>query len=243
VFAAILDAERGGRYRLRPAVPGWTTKQLYFPDSNVLITRFLTPEGVGEVEDLMPLAQTGHGSHRQRLIRRVVAVRGRMHFELECAPRFDYGRERHTLERHEHGAILRAPSCTLALETEMPIETRDGDVHASFSLAREESATFILEHVDGPYEHGHSPEETRQLFEATVALWRRWLSQSRYGSRTASKTAEPESPGRSRSSTESTGAPSCPRKSSITSRATAARPRSASATPRRASCSSTSTAT
>jgi GH15 family glucan-1,4-alpha-glucosidase len=43
VFAAILDAERGGRYRLRPAVPGWTTKQLYFPDSNVLITRFLSP--------------------------------------------------------------------------------------------------------------------------------------------------------------------------------------------------------
>jgi GH15 family glucan-1,4-alpha-glucosidase len=184
VFAAILDAERGGRYRLRPAVAGWTTKQLYFPDSNVLITRFLSAEGVGEVEDFMPVAQWRHGSHRQRLIRRVVAVRGRIRFELECAPRFDYGRERHTLERLRHGAIFRAPSCTLALETEIPIEIRDGDAHASFSLAPGESATFILEHVEGRYEpHRHGAEETRELFEATVAHWRRWLSQSRYTGR------------------------------------------------------------
>jgi GH15 family glucan-1,4-alpha-glucosidase len=184
VFGAILDSERGGHYLLRPAVEGWTTKQLYFPDSNVLITRFLTPEGVGEVEDFMPVGQTRHGGHRQRLIRRVVAVRGRMHFELECAPRFDYGRERHDLERHAHGALFRAPSCTLALETETPIELRDCDVQASFALGPGESATFILEHVEGEYEpHCHTADETRELFEGTVAYWRRWLGQSRYTGR------------------------------------------------------------
>jgi GH15 family glucan-1,4-alpha-glucosidase len=184
VFGAILDSERGGRYRLRPAVEGWTTKQLYFPDTNVLITRFLTPEGVDEVEDFMPVGQTRHGGHRQRLIRRVVAVRGRMHFELVCAPRFDYGRERHELERHGHGALFRAPSCTLALETETPIELRGGDVRASFALGPGESATFILEHVEGDYEpHGHNAEETRELFEGTVAHWRRWLGRSRYTGR------------------------------------------------------------
>jgi GH15 family glucan-1,4-alpha-glucosidase len=184
VFGAILDSERGGHYRLRPAVEGWTTKQLYFPDSNVLITRFLTPEGVGEVEDFMPVGQTHHGEHRQRLIRRVVAVRGRMHFELECAPRFDYGRERHRLERHVHGALFRAASCTLALETETPIDLRGGDVRASFALAPGESATFILEHVEGDYEpHGHTADETRELFEGTVAHWRRWLARSRYTGR------------------------------------------------------------
>jgi GH15 family glucan-1,4-alpha-glucosidase len=184
VFGAILDAERGGRYRLRPAVEGWTAKQLYFPDNNVLITRFLTPEGVGEVEDFMPVGQTVHSGHRQRLIRRVIAVRGRMHFELECAPRFDYGRQRHELDRHEHGALFRAPGCTLALETETPIELRGGDVRASFELAAGESATFSLEHVEGEYEpHGHSVEETRELFEGTVAHWRRWLGQCRYTGR------------------------------------------------------------
>jgi GH15 family glucan-1,4-alpha-glucosidase len=184
VFGAILDSERGGHYRLRPAVDGWTTKQLYFPDSNVLITRFLTPEGVGEVEDFMPVGQTYHGGHRQRLIRRVVAVRGRMHFELECAPRFDYGRERQSAERHAHGALFRAPSCTLALETETPIELVGGDVRASFVLDPGESATFILEHVEGDYEpHGHTADETRELFEGTVEHWRRWLARSRYTGR------------------------------------------------------------
>jgi GH15 family glucan-1,4-alpha-glucosidase len=184
VFGAILDSERGGHYRLRPAGEGWTTKQLYFPDTNVLITRFLTQEGVGEVEDFMPVGQVHDGEHLQRLIRRVVAVRGRMHFELECAPRFDYGRERHSLEPHPHGALFRAPSCTLALETDTPVELRGGDARASFALAPGESATFILEPVEGHYEpHGHTADETRELFEGTVAHWRRWLAQCRYTGR------------------------------------------------------------
>jgi GH15 family glucan-1,4-alpha-glucosidase len=184
VFGAILDAGRGGRYQLRPAVGAWTAKQLYFPDTAVLITRFLSREGVGEVEDFMPVGQTHGAAHSQWLIRRVVAVRGPMHFQVECAPRFDYGRQRHELERHAHGAVFRAPSCALALETEIPIELRDGDVHATFELNAGESATFILDQVDGGYEpHGHTAEETRELFEATVAHWRRWLGRSRYAGR------------------------------------------------------------
>src|SRR2546429_4881173 len=98
VFASILDARRGGGYRVAPADGGWTSKQLYFPDTNVLITRFLTPDGVGEVEDFMPIRQPIGGEQRQRLVRRVVAVRGQARFELECSPRFDYSRAEHTVE-------------------------------------------------------------------------------------------------------------------------------------------------
>ncbi|HYY20457.1 MAG TPA: glycoside hydrolase family 15 protein [Thermoleophilaceae bacterium] len=181
VFAAILDAERGGHFALKPSAGDWETRQLYFPDTNVLITRFLTPEGVGEVEDFMPVGEYTAGAHRQRLIRRVVAVRGAMHFELECAPRFDYGRQRHRTTRHEHGVLFESSGNRLALETETPIELHDGDVRASFELMAGQSATFILEHVPDAYHaHGHSAEETRGLFESTVAHWRRWLSQSRY---------------------------------------------------------------
>jgi GH15 family glucan-1,4-alpha-glucosidase len=176
VFASILDARRGGCYRLAPGDEGWTSQQLYFPDTNVLITRFLTPDGVGEVEDFMPVAHTVDGEHRQRLVRRVVAVRGQVPFELECSPRFDYARAEHTVERHEHGVLFRSADCTLALETETPLRVCDGAAHASFSLSQGESATFILEHVVGAYEpHGHSATQTRELFEATVAYWRRWL--------------------------------------------------------------------
>lgn len=184
IFASILDAWRGGFYRLAPGEDGWASKQLYFPDTNVLITRFMTPDGVGEVEDFMPIAQTIDGGHRQRLVRRVVAVRGQVHFELECSPRFDYGRAEHTVERHQHGVLFRSADCSVALGTETPLQVCDGAARASFGLSHGESATFVLEHVVGAYEpHALPAAETRDLAEATIAYWRRWLSQSRYTGR------------------------------------------------------------
>ena len=78
VFGSILDAERGGFYRIAPSTSDWTPKQLYLPDTNVLITRFLTPGGVGEVQDFMPIQAVGSPVHRHRLIRRVLGVRGEM---------------------------------------------------------------------------------------------------------------------------------------------------------------------
>jgi GH15 family glucan-1,4-alpha-glucosidase len=85
VFAAILDADRGGSFRISPDCDGWSSKQLYLPDTNVLITRFLMPDGVAEVQDFMP-PQTGGSGRRHRMIRRVLAVRGQMHFVVDVAP-------------------------------------------------------------------------------------------------------------------------------------------------------------
>src|ERR687890_2555630 len=90
VFGAILDHDDGGFYALRPVGEDWTSKQLYFPDTNILITRFFTPGGVGEVQDFMPIERSG--AHRHRLIRRVLVVRGEMRWLVELQPRFDYGR-------------------------------------------------------------------------------------------------------------------------------------------------------
>ena len=184
MFASLLDAERGGHFALRPADGEWQNKQLYFPDTNVLITRFLTPAGVGEVQDFMPVGERLDGARRDRLIRRVLSVRGRMRFELECAPRFAFGRERHRAERHAGGVLFESDGARVALESETPVEVRDGDARASFELEAGESATFILEHVPGDYEmHGHSPQETSELFQSTVEYWRGWLAQSRYRGR------------------------------------------------------------
>jgi GH15 family glucan-1,4-alpha-glucosidase len=186
VFGAILDAGRGGHWRLRPDCEVTTTKQLYFPDTNVLITRFLTPAGVGEIEDFMPVGQTrAGGAHRQRVVRRVLAVRGGMRFTTEIAPRFDYGRAAHEVERYEHGAVFRAPELALALETDLPLELRDGCLSADFELRAGESTTFVLETLPagaGP-PPGHSDEQIARLIERTVAYWQRWLRQSRYTGR------------------------------------------------------------
>src|SRR5919204_263921 len=115
VFAAILDSERGGHYRIAPTGE-WTTKQLYVPDTNVLITRFLSPDGVGELQDFMAV-----GGDRQRLIRRVVCVRGEMTFRLACEPRFDYGRDHHEVVVTGEGALFRSPELSLALSAPTPL--------------------------------------------------------------------------------------------------------------------------
>src|SRR3954452_10337968 len=117
VFAAILDAEDGGLFRIAPDCEGWSSKQLYLPDTNVLITRFLTPDGVGEVQDFMPPARTGEMAHRHRIVRRVLAVRGQMRFVVEIAPRFDYARADHELALTSYGAHFRSSDLELTLST------------------------------------------------------------------------------------------------------------------------------
>jgi GH15 family glucan-1,4-alpha-glucosidase len=184
VFAALLDAGRGGHFALRPAAGEWQNKQLYFPDTNVLITRFLTADGVGEVQDFMPVGEIADDLQRDQLVRRVICVRGCMRFELECAPRFDFGREPHVAEPHAGGVLFASAATRLALETETPVEVRGRDAHASFELQAGESATFILEHVPGEYVmRGHGAAETAEMFERTIDYWRRWLAQSRYRGR------------------------------------------------------------
>src|SRR4051812_4675091 len=69
IFGALLDAERGGHFRLRPTAEVFTRKQLYFPDTAILVTRFLTEEGVGEVVDFMPVANPTVASNRHRIVR------------------------------------------------------------------------------------------------------------------------------------------------------------------------------
>src|SRR5262249_49862336 len=120
VFGAILDKRNGGFYRIAPTGDEWTPKQLYLPDTNVPITRFPTPAGVGEVEDFMPI-QSGVAAHRHRLIRRVLGVRGEMRFRLDLQPRFNYGRDTHDVVFHENGVVFKSPDLTLAIESAIPL--------------------------------------------------------------------------------------------------------------------------
>ena len=182
VFAAILDRQRGGHYRIAPTVHEGTVKQLYFPDTNVLITRFLTSLGVGEVQDFMPVAPAG--STRQRLIRRVLCVRGTMQFRIEVEPRFDYGRVPHETIVHENGLVFRSPDLTLALSSTIGLQATGDGAYAEFTLEPNETVTFVLETVPATYVPRRMSEaEAGEDFEHTVEFWRRWLAHSRYKGR------------------------------------------------------------
>src|SRR5215472_107489 len=140
VFASLLDAERGGRFRIAPDVDDCITKQLYLPDSACLVTRFLTPAGVGEVVDFMPVVRSREATRRHRIVRVVRVVRGEMRFVFECRPRFDYARGDHELQVTEHGAVFVGADLDLTLSCTAPLHARGTDVYGEQVLRAGETA-------------------------------------------------------------------------------------------------------
>ena len=184
VFGAILDADGGGHWTIAP-VEEATSRQFYSPDSNVLVTRFLASSGVVEVQDFMPVLRPHDPDHRQRLVRRVSAVRGSMRMGLDIAPRFDYGRAPHTTD--VSGAVFRfaVPGLTLVLTSSTPLQVaRGGDVRGEFELTAGDVATFVLDVAPDPAQTPDPPSvDADALLTATLAFWREWLSRSRYTGR------------------------------------------------------------
>ena len=191
VFGALLDSQRGGYFRVGPADEDYIAKQLYFPDTAVLITRFMTDQGVGELIDFMP--PTGRQvTDNHRLVRLLRCVRGHITFEADVAPRFDYGRQPHETHLTEHGAVFANPGLNLTLHTVRdPRDERlarvstgaTGDVHASFEMEAGQQRGLVLESAAaGPPREIPQAEFTR-LLERTTGFWRNWLSQSTYTGR------------------------------------------------------------
>jgi GH15 family glucan-1,4-alpha-glucosidase len=185
VFGGILDNDRGGCWRLAPIGEVSRTQQFYFPDTAVLITRFLTPDGVAEVHDFMPVLGVGDPEHRQRLVRRVSGVRGKIQMRMCVDARPDYGRQRCRAEESGDGVLITGDGVRLGLmaSTELAIEERSDNtcVSAEVELSQGDTALFVLELLDGDDLPSYNTMDmTDQLLDATTSFWRSWLSQSRY---------------------------------------------------------------
>jgi len=167
VFGALLDTEKGGRFKIAPTSDGSRLKQMYLPDTNVLLTRFLSIDGVAEIIDFMPVAEM---RHTHILVRRVKAVRGPVDLHLECAPRFDYARAGHRAEARGD-EIWFLPdgngSTPLRLLSSIPVEIVDGDAVADFRLESGETVDFILETVDS---EAQSPAQAADYAERALEL-------------------------------------------------------------------------
>jgi pentatricopeptide repeat protein len=191
VFGALLDQRRGGHCRIRPAHPAFAVRQLYFPDTAILITRFMTDAGTGEVIDFMVPAPVRQAADSHRLFRMLRCVRGRVDFEVDVAPRFDYGRRPHRTDRTEHGAVFDSGDATMTVHAvrepdderlaELHV-TEDGDVHGSVTLAAGQVRGIVLE-TGGTGPRAVRVGEVEAAFDATVRFWHSWLARSTYRGR------------------------------------------------------------
>ncbi|TCK26659.1 glycoside hydrolase family 15 protein [Pseudonocardia endophytica] len=182
VFASLLDAGRGGHWRLHPTSEVSNRHQFYYPDSNILITRFLTEHGIVEVQDFLVLLRPHDDEHRQRLVRRVTSVRGTVGMRVEVAPRPDYAREHPSVSGTAGGVRFEGSDVTLDLSSTVSLETADGAATAAFDLAEGRTEVFVLEIGEGTGELVEV-EDADALFEGTVGFWQRWLSGSTYSGR------------------------------------------------------------
>ena len=192
IFGALLDHQRGGHFRVRPTVEVFTSKQLYFPDTAILVTRFMTEAGVGEVVDFMPVTTGTVASTRHRLVRMLRCVRGQMTFAVDIAPRFDYGREPHETHVADDGVVFQGKQTAMTLnlvkepEDERLARARvdeNGDVHAELTLHGGQMRGLVLETgTAGPVRQVRVAEAWR-LFDETVRFWESWLAQSTYTGR------------------------------------------------------------
>jgi GH15 family glucan-1,4-alpha-glucosidase len=180
VFAALLDAEKGGRFRISTVTPPKERKQFYWPDTNVLVTRFFTDEGVAQVVDYMPVGAPEGGPGCRSLIREVRVLRGSARLVMECRPAFGYALEQHETVPRSGGALFRSPNLSLFLSSSVPVEIRDGAAKVEFGLDEEGKATFGLWEIEGEDGGVARPLDSDRLFRATVDYWHAWLSRCTY---------------------------------------------------------------
>ena len=148
VFASILDDKKGGSFRIAPVDNNVTFKQFYWPETNVLMTRFLSPHGAAELTDFMPIGSVGaDGAHNHHLIRRLTAVRGSIEFLMECHPAFDYARADHETKIEEGGVTFTSEKLTLGLTAHTPLQDSEKGVTSRFTLHEGETAVFVLREV------------------------------------------------------------------------------------------------
>jgi GH15 family glucan-1,4-alpha-glucosidase len=181
IFCKLLDANKGGSFSIMPQMKDVLTKQLYLPDTNVLVTRFLADEGIAEVIDYMPVDKEENNC---AVIRQVNNIRGKITYKLKCAPRFNYAKDKHSVKQDAEGFIFSSeskiqPAFILQGQVEMAID--NDDVVAEFILKEGETTYFVLETEHNKKNREVSFKEyTKRTYRETISYWQSWIATSNY---------------------------------------------------------------
>lgn len=183
IFGAILDDRKGGRFRIAPTLREAVSEQYCLPDTNVLLTRFVSPDGTAEITDFMPLLPL-LCSEDCRMVRRVTVTRGSLKLRMECKPACNYGRAAHRTEVGTRSATFRPPGLSLRLASDVPLKQPESAVCAEFTLQAGHTATFVLHGVTQAEAVKHtSVAEGLSLLDSTIAYWQQWISKCNYRGR------------------------------------------------------------
>ncbi len=190
VFAAILDDDIGGAFKLHPLEKPLRVTQHYRPETNVLIRRLHTRTGIGEVIEFMPVGLSKHDHARPDLVRIVRVEHGEIAFRLHCKPAFNYGRDRHDGTINDGCATFINGPIRFTLTSTCPVQLEDGAAAATIRIRGGESQAFTLWHEDAQNpDQDRQPcervciQEAEELLGDTVSYWNDWMSRCTYTGR------------------------------------------------------------
>jgi GH15 family glucan-1,4-alpha-glucosidase len=180
VFAAILDAERGGRFALEPEA-AYDVERRYVPDTNVLETTFRSSEGVVRVTDALTLPGRGLAPSRE-LARRIEGLSGTVPMRWRVEPRFQYAAQVPRIARRGGSAVAERGRDALAVSSWAAgtPEVGPGTVSGQFVARQGTRALLVLGSAHEEPLVFPDRDGAEQRLDDTVAFWRRWANARDY---------------------------------------------------------------
>ncbi|MEA3479443.1 MAG: glycoside hydrolase family 15 protein [Bacteroidota bacterium] len=186
VFASVLDENKGGYFKIAPIDPKSKNKQYYWPDTNVLITRFYNSEGIVEIIDYMPVGEDILNEFDYRIVRRVRGIHGNVRMKMECYPAFNYARDTHETVISGKGASFHSKDLSLGLASNIPLQQNSQGSFTEFDIEEGGATAVFMLHKIKRGEGctiSYSEEQAERRFTNTIEYWRNWLSKSTYKGR------------------------------------------------------------
>jgi len=187
LFAALLDAKNGGEFSITLDTDDYSSKQMYLPETNVLLTRFMTGDSVCELLDFMPIDAAGEADKGDRktpncVIRVVRALYGSPRLKIRCMPRFSYARIAHRAIAFDGGVRFEPQdgSACVTLTSTVPLEIDHDMALGAVELREGETICLMLGNAD---ELERAQLDHEAALQDTIANWREWSSQSSYRGR------------------------------------------------------------
>jgi GH15 family glucan-1,4-alpha-glucosidase len=182
IFASILDKDIGGNFSIEPILEDISFKQIYIPETAILLTRFFSDDGIAELTDFMPIT---NGNYNCTLIRKIKTIRGKINYRMHCKPGFNYASEKHRVEKINNSLVFIADSGnSFTLTASVPLKIKEHDGYAEFFLHESEEATFLMEENATVFSSIENfTHFVNDRYNVTLEFWLKWISKSLYRGR------------------------------------------------------------
>ncbi|MCC6175651.1 MAG: glycoside hydrolase family 15 protein [Chloroflexi bacterium] len=187
IFAALLDADAGGRFRVRP-VGSFRSERSYRANTSVLETTFIAAGGTGVLRDLMPVMSEDEKRTaplpEHLVLRELEGLEGTIDIEVLYEPRPNYARQQPRIEsRGALGFWIEIDGAACVLRSDVPLTVTDDGQSAvgTYQLQAGERIHLVMAYSrEGPSIVPLLGLAAREHVERSIRWWQAWSARGAY---------------------------------------------------------------